>query len=129
MAKTETNGKVRYPILGGNDDMEMFAVRKARYAEGAPAQLITHARQVHDNRARLAMDCMARWAMICGEADGEDSRGRQKMRRMTPAELVSHACAVAEAADKEFKARGWVFDVGSYADAVDAVKDIEDAND
>lgn len=61
--------------------------------------------------AELACEMMARWGCVAGEADGEDSAGRQKLRVATANELVTRACDIAERAMSEFSARGWVADV------------------
>lgn len=49
-----------------------------------------------DQTASLAMNFVERWGMVCGEVDGEDSAGRQKLRLSTPDELVTRAFVIAE---------------------------------
>jgi hypothetical protein len=124
------NGKTqRFPVLGGNDMVDLHAMRRRFSEDGIPVTQMMHSKLIPDDRARFAMVCVERWAMIAGEADGEDSAGRQKARRMTPAELVDHACSVASAAYDEFTKRGWLIASPSYQEMIDAVKDTENGND
>jgi len=64
-----------------------------------------------DDRAAFAAALLERWGMVCAQPDGEDSAGRQRLRLMTPAELVERACQVTEAAFAEFRKRDWLLDL------------------
>lgn len=70
--------------------------------------------------AQLAVNLMQHFAIVAGEPDGVDNVGRQKMRLLTPEEVVSRACEIADAAYTQFKERGWVYEVIDD-DSVDAV--------
>ena len=61
--------------------------------------------------AATAHDIAKHLAMVAGESDGEDSSGRQKLRLMTPEEVATRACDIAEAMWTKFEARGWILDV------------------
>ena len=65
---------------------------------------------VHMNqRAKFATIMLEKWAAVSAEMDGEDSAGRQKVRRMPPAEIVAYVCDVAQEAFNEFDQRGWLY--------------------
>ncbi len=85
-------------------------------------------RHTYSRDALFAMQCVERWAMVAGEQDGEDSSGRAKLRRMTPDELVAHACKTAEALSVEFTRRGWLVALPSHEEIEDALRDAEDSN-
>jgi len=119
----------RYPKVSGNEMMEILAVRRPPYSDGPSAATMNHLLKVPDARAAFAMACIERWAMVAAELDGEDSAGRSRLRRMTPNELVDHACEVSAIAFAKFANRGWLLDQPPFADIVDAVKDVENNND
>jgi hypothetical protein len=82
---------------------------------------MTHPKTSPDIRAALATQMAERWGLVAGEADGEDSAGRQKLRLLTPAELAKRSCEAAEALYKEFEARNWLVSTGSYEAVLDAL--------
>lgn len=55
-----------------------------------------------------------------GAYNGEDSAGRAKGRKLTPIELVNEAVEVADLAVEEFRRRGWVIELPSFADIENA---------
>lgn len=60
-------------------------------------------------QAHFAMVLMQHFALVSAEPDiMEDSAGRQKARMRTPAEIVSHARAIAEEAYRVFEQREWL---------------------
>lgn len=61
--------------------------------------------------ADMALRFIERWAMVAATPDGEDDAGRQKLRRLTPRELVDHACATAKMLYEEFESRGWLIEI------------------
>lgn len=126
--KDQPNGKSYTPAASGGG-WDVHALRTDFGTSRKPVEVMIHERKTPDNRARLAMQCIERWAMVAGEVDGEDSAGRSKLRRMTAEELVGHACDAAERAFSEFEKRGWLIEVPSYPDLVDSVKDRENGND
>ena len=64
--------------------------------------------KVVDQRGKLAQDLLARWGILAASEEREDSAGRQQLRLLTPEELVTHACEVAELAWATFAERGWL---------------------
>lgn len=63
-------------------------------------------------QARMAMDLLRNWGCSY-KSEGEDSSGRAKGELLTPYELVSRACLVADIAFHEFTTRGWMEEVVS----------------
>lgn len=64
---------------------------------------------IHPNRvASTACEMIERWGMVAAVCDGEDSTGRQKMRNLTPKELVEFACETAKELYEQFETRGWL---------------------
>ena len=110
--------------------MDFIPARPNRYGEQAiPVTVVTHARAHTTPEGEFALRCIERWALIAGEPDGEDGAGRQKVRRMTPAELVTHACDCSDRAFAAIRERGWIVDIPTLASMADAVKDHENSND
>ncbi len=62
-------------------------------------------------RADFVGQLLKHLALVTGEADGEDSAGRQKLRLMTPIEVAKRACDIADAAWQEFNDRGWLVEM------------------
>lgn len=58
--------------------------------------VVLHEKMQMDLRARIATDLVTRWGMVAAIPDGEDSAGRQKLKLMSPKELVDRAMATAE---------------------------------
>lgn len=79
-------------------------------------KLILHARIQPTHEAVFAMQCIERWALVSATPDGEDSAGRQKLRRLTTTELVTEACEAAKVAFEMFRERGWLVDIPAWAE-------------
>jgi len=116
------------PIVEG-DRTEVLVIRRDTYNGGPPATLLEHTTEQLTPKARLALEWAARWAMVAAEPDGEDSAGRQKARRLTPAEISTHACDTVAAIWEEFRARGWILDTPPYSELVAKLQDAENGND
>lgn len=67
--------------------------------------------EVHSDEANLAFSLIERWGMVAAQADGEDAAGRQKLRLMTPEELVERAFITAHLAFEESRARELALDL------------------
>ena len=106
-------------------ELEIFAV-DAGYDRHA--HFAAMARHVSTIQANFAMQCVERWAMVAGVPDGEDSAGRQILRRMTPAELTDHACATTDVLFAEFTKRGWRVELPAHEKIEDVLRDAEDSN-
>lgn len=70
-----------------------------------------------DSRACFAMELMRHLAIVAATTDGEDTAGRQKLRSLTPKEVVDRAVAISEAAWDAFAEKGWVVDISSLLEA------------
>jgi hypothetical protein len=98
--------------LAENDDYDInYAVGK--YGDKG---IVVNTKINLDNRARLAAAFSEKWAMVAVEPDGEDSAGRQKVRRLTPEELAKHACDTVTALYSQFAQRKWTLHIPSYED-------------
>lgn len=71
-------------------------------------EVILNESEAPEFQARIALALIERWGLVAGLPDGEDSSGRSRLRKATPAELVEEACDVAERAVGAFKVRGWM---------------------
>jgi hypothetical protein len=120
--------EIRHETVASNDIMDVHAVRKNAYGESSSFTVMAHDRLQVDRRALFALACIERWGMIAADADGEDSAGRQKARRLTVDEVVQHACDCAEKAYASFGSRGWLLHVPGYAELEDKLKDRENGN-
>ena len=77
-----------------------------------------------NSKACLAIELMKHLAIILAEPDGEDSAGRQKLKMMPAETVAARACNIAEAAFRNFEARGWCLDAPSYDELLQwALKD------
>ena len=74
------------------------------FIPGLPIEL-SH---IMDLRASIALDLVKAHSLVAGEVDGEDSAGRQKARRLTPAEVANAAIETADALVQGFIERGWL---------------------
>jgi len=72
--------------------------------------LVVHAKKLPDCRGRYAMDILERFATIMADEDGEDSSGRQKLKRMKAKEVVKIACDISNELFKELENRKWLLD-------------------
>ena len=62
---------------------------------------------VPNGRAQLAMSLMDK-SSLHAVRSGEDSAGRATWRGLTPSEVASRCCAMADAAFNQFEAYGWL---------------------
>lgn len=67
--------------------------------------------QCENPQAAFAMDLMKHLGICAGRPDGEDSTGRQKGALLSPDEVVTRACSIADIAWQEFQKRGWILDI------------------
>ena len=61
--------------------------------------------------AGLAVEMASRWGMVAAQPDGEDSNGRQKLRCLSPNEIVSKAINTAEMLYEELSAKGLIAEI------------------
>lgn len=72
---------------------------------------VSHQTRTPYTVAKLAMSLVERWGLVACETDGEDTGGRQKLRRMAPAELVQTACDTAALLWQELEKRDWLLEI------------------
>lgn len=119
----------KYDPIAQADASTLMVIRNSFGRDGGPIATLHHSTESLTLKAHIAIDWIAKWAMVAGEPDGEDSSGSQKVRRMTPEEISKHACETVTACWDEFRARNWILDVPHYSDLVSRLKDQEDDND
>jgi hypothetical protein len=103
--------------LTENDNTQLYAVEGAYGDRG----MIAHEKRVLDQRAKIATAFAERWALVAAQPDGEDSAGRQKLRRLTAEELAEQACLTVEALYARFEQKGWILTGTEYADIIKAL--------
>lgn len=113
------NTRSKRKKIAENDKSSAWAIR-SQYGDEA---IIIHQNESLDQRAVLAANFTEKWALVAGEADGEDTAGRQKIRRLSPVELASHACETVEALYAEFAKRGWTLALPDYDKALAQLDD------
>lgn len=89
--------------------------------QGPPTWTIFR-RETLSPEAEFAYRLVERWGMVAGYPDGEDSAGRQRIRNMTPAEMVDRATTTASLFWGEITRMGWVQDIPSPEEARLAVE-------
>ena len=117
------------PKLKSTPWTDYHAFRPDFPREGVPVHTLSHARRELAPEARFAMSCIERWGMVAARPAGEDTAGRQKLEVSTPAEVVARACEMSRRAFAAFEEHGWILDLPSMDDAVDAIQEAENAND
>jgi hypothetical protein len=63
--------------------------------------------EVPEQEGDYALHLMTHLAIAAAIPDGEDTAGRQKLRLMTPQEVVDRACEISKLAFQQFQAREW----------------------
>lgn len=64
--------------------------------------------------AHLAEKIVCHCSMVVGDADGEDTAGRQKPKLLSAVETAKRAVDIAVAMTNEFQKRGMFIDLGEY---------------
>jgi hypothetical protein len=103
--------------IASNDTMVVMA--RGRYVNDR-TETVVHQLELPTPEATLAARLIERWGIVAATVDGEDTAGRQKLRRLTPTGLVDEACRTAEIAMAEFRRRGWLLRVPP-PDEIDAL--------
>lgn len=85
---------------------ELFVVDRDRYSNHREISVQPSEHFVHE--ARLAATLIEKWGLVAAAPDGESSDGRQKLRDLSPSEIVDKACNTASLAVAEFRKRGWI---------------------
>lgn len=58
--------------------------------------------------ATFAAQLIERWGMVAAIPDGEDSTGRQKLRLLTPSELIERSFEITKKFESKITEMGWV---------------------
>lgn len=66
---------------------------------------------VQNHKARLAEYLAKQLSVILCEPDGEDSSGRQKLKLMSPSDVVTRCNDLADKFYEQWKERGWLVEV------------------
>lgn len=69
-----------------------------------------------DRRADIALALLERWGPVLAAPDGYDEAGRQKMRSLSPTEIATRVCDIADAVMAEFGERDWLLRLPQYGD-------------
>ena len=64
-------------------------------------------------KARIVVELVSRWGIVAAIPDGEDSAGRQRLRMMTPGELVDRSMDIADKMFGELELRDWMIQLPS----------------
>ena len=72
--------------------------------------------------ARIACSLVEKWGLVSGVPDGEDTSGRQRIRLMSPEEVVDRAIVTSDLLVKAFRERGWMHKLPTFAES-DAFRD------
>lgn len=89
---------------------------KSRYKLDSGSGIMVHETEYLDQRARTAVSFVEKWGMALCEFDGEDSAGRQKMKVASCDSVVKRACEMTDLLFYEFRNRGWITDMPTYAE-------------
>jgi hypothetical protein len=92
------------------------AIRFMRDNWGSKMDRAPHMTVALNQRALLAVQLVERWGMVAGAPDGEDSAGRQRLRMMSPDEMVVRATATANQLFWAFGDCGWMYEVPEIKD-------------
>lgn len=87
---------------------------RLRFRKNYDGRMVPEVAIILDQVASIAKEMAERWGMVAALPDGEDTSGRQKLRIMTPEELVERACTVAELLWLDFEKRGWTLDIPEF---------------
>jgi len=106
----------------------VVSVVRDRYKDNEKAEILITKTEALTAEASMAMLLIERWGLVAAEIDGEDTSGRQKIRRLVPKELVDQACDTAKIAFESFRERGWVAKLPTLTEAKAIVARDEDAH-
>lgn len=90
--------------------------------QGPPTWTIFR-RETLNPEAEFAYHLLERWGMVTGVPDGEDRAGRQRIRMMTPVEMVDRATSTAAIFWEHINRMGWVQEIPSPEEARVAIEE------
>ena len=66
-----------------------------------------YVKDIPNQRARIAMELVARWGMVAATDGGEDAAGRSKLKLQSPVEIVDRAMKTADILISSIENSGW----------------------
>lgn len=82
-------------------------------------EAVLFATNVLQLRGEIAVELVSKWGMVAGTPDGEDSTGRQKLRLLTPEELVERACKTSALLVESMQVSNWMLNLPCPANEVE----------
>ena len=98
------------------------SIEKARYEEKADVTI--NDTDYFGAKAKIVVELISKWGMVAAVPDGEDSKGRSKLRLMEPGELISRAFTIADKMFNELEIREWMIQAPDFETLDLAVKNI-----
>lgn len=95
---------------------------------GQPSSVYLHFRTLPNTKAKFAMAMVERLALIAAEGDGEDSAGRQKLRRLDAKEIANIACDISDSLFDEFATREWLITIPPLEEVRERAREERDRN-
>ncbi len=83
-----------------------------RYGTSWRKNLILHETEVPESEMKIALSLIERWGAVAADDDGEDSRGRQKLKLQAPKDLVERCFEVAACAMRLGREKRLILDIG-----------------
>lgn len=85
---------------------KLYTIEKSRY-DGYKT-LAIHSLVSASHEADLAVHICGSLAVVAATTSGEDTAGRQALRLLTPEEIATRACDIAQHMWTQFEQRGWL---------------------
>lgn len=103
-------------------DMQEIVIRRGDNGE---PKVTIHQRDIIDRKAQFALGLIERLGICAGMPDGEDSNGQQKIRIMSPEEIVAKAFELADKSYEEIRIRGWVDCLPPWDEIMEKIQEVE----
>ena len=97
-------------------------IEKERYDK--KAEVSVNDTDYFGSRAKIVVELISKWGIVAAVPDGEDRKGRSKLRLMEPDELISRAFTIADKMFNEFEMRQWMIQVPDFETRDLAVQNI-----
>jgi len=88
--------------------MSEIYTAKNRWAIEQMPSVCVHELEHLSQKAKIATAFAERWGMVAGEPDGEDSKGRAKLKLSSEQAVVDRACKITELLFDRFNSEGWL---------------------
>lgn len=80
------------------------------FGRNSTPRRVEYKKCVPNDRARLAMELVARWGIVAATDGGEDAAGRSKLKLQSPTEVVERAMETADKLISSIENSGWMID-------------------